>query len=135
MSWCPSRMPRCRNARSSSGTRTTWTRWGLLKVDVLGLGMLCAIRRAFRLINDCGGSSAVAGELDLASVPSEDESVYDMICRADTVGVFQIESRAHVAMLPSLRPRNFYDLMIEVAIVRPQTRQHGHLSPRLDLEY
>ena len=80
---------------------------GLLKVDVLGLGMLSAIRRAFRLINDFGGSSAVAGELNLATVPSEDESVYDMICRADTIGVFQIESRAQMAMLPRLRPRNY----------------------------
>ena len=96
---------------------------GLLKVDVLGLGMLCAIRRAFRLINDFGGSSAVAGELNLATVPGEDKSVYDMICRADTVGVFQIESRAQMAMLPRLRPRNFYDLVIEVAIVR--RRKYG----------
>ena len=104
---------------------------GLLKVDVLGLGMLCAIRRAFRLINDCGGSSAVAGELDLASVPSEDESVYDMICRADTVGVFQIESRAQMAMLPRLRPRNFYDLVIEVAIVRPGPIQGEMVHPYL----
>ena len=92
---------------------------GLLKVDVLGLGMLSAIRRAFHLINEFGGSSAVAEELNLATVPSEDPSVYDMICRADTIGVFQIESRAQMAMLPRLRPRNFYDLVIEVAIVRP----------------
>ena len=104
---------------------------GLLKVDVLGLGMLSAIRRAFRLINDYGGSSAVAGELDLATVPSEDESVYDMICRADTVGVFQIESRAQMAMLPRLRPRNFYDLVIEVAIVRPGPIQGEMVHPYL----
>jgi len=104
---------------------------GLLKVDVLGLGMLSAIRRAFRLINDYGGSSAVAGELDLATVPSEDKSVYDMICRADTVGVFQIESRAQMAMLPRLRPRNFYDLVIEVAIVRPGPIQGEMVHPYL----
>jgi error-prone DNA polymerase len=104
---------------------------GLLKVDVLGLGMLCAIRRAFRLINDFGGSCAVAGELDLATVPSEDKSVYDMICRADTVGVFQIESRAQMAMLPRLRPRNFYDLVIEVAIVRPGPIQGEMVHPYL----
>src|SRR6202790_586675 len=71
---------------------------GLLKVDVLGLGMLSAIRRTFRLVNEFSGSSAAAaagaGELELASVPSEDQAVYDMICRADTIGVFQIESRA-----------------------------------------
>ncbi len=104
---------------------------GLLKVDVLGLGMLSAIRRAFRLINDFGGSSAVAGELDLATVPGEDKSVYDMICRADTVGVFQIESRAQMAMLPRLRPRNFYDLVIEVAIVRPGPIQGEMVHPYL----
>ena len=104
---------------------------GLLKVDVLGLGMLSAIRRAFHLINDFGGSSAVAGELNLATVPSEDESVYDMICRADTVGVFQIESRAQMAMLPRLRPRNYYDLVIEVAIVRPGPIQGEMVHPYL----
>ena len=94
---------------------------GLLKVDVLGLGMLSAIRRAFGLINDFGRASSEAGPLTLATVPSEDAAVYDMICRADTAGVFQIESRAQMAMLPRLRPRNFYDLVIEVAIVRPGT--------------
>ena len=104
---------------------------GLLKVDVLGLGMLSAIRRAFRLINDFGGSSATAGELNLATVPSEDAAVYDMICRADTVGVFQIESRAQMAMLPRLRPRNFYDLVIEVAIVRPGPIQGEMVHPYL----
>ncbi len=104
---------------------------GLLKVDVLGLGMLSAIRRAFRLINDFGGSSAVAGQIDLATVPGEDESVYEMICRADTTGVFQIESRAQMAMLPRLRPRNFYDLVIEVAIVRPGPIQGEMVHPYL----
>ncbi len=104
---------------------------GLLKVDVLGLGMLSAIRRAFRLINDFGGSSALRGELNLATVPSEDTSVYDMICRADTTGVFQIESRAQMAMLPRLRPRNFYDLVIEVAIVRPGPIQGEMVHPYL----
>jgi len=104
---------------------------GLLKVDVLGLGMLSAIRRAFRLVNDFGGSSGVTGELDLATVPSEDKSVYDMICRADTTGVFQIESRAQMAMLPRLRPRNFYDLVIEVAIVRPGPIQGEMVHPYL----
>ena len=104
---------------------------GLLKVDVLGLGMLSAIRRAFGLINDFGGSSAIEGELNLATVPSEDASVYDMICRADTTGVFQIESRAQMAMLPRLRPRNFYDLVIEVAIVRPGPIQGEMVHPYL----
>jgi error-prone DNA polymerase len=104
---------------------------GLLKVDVLALGMLTAIRRAFDLVNEFGGSSAVAGELKLSSVPSEDSAVYDMICRADTTGVFQIESRAQMSMLPRLRPRNFYDLVIEVAIVRPGPIQGEMVHPYL----
>ncbi len=104
---------------------------GLLKVDVLALGMLTAIRRAFNLVNEFGGSSAVAGDLKLASVPSEDGAVYDMICRADTTGVFQIESRAQMSMLPRLRPRNFYDLVIEVAIVRPGPIQGEMVHPYL----
>ena len=104
---------------------------GLLKVDVLGLGMLSVIRRAFQLVNDHGGTAAVAGELNLASVPGEDPSVYDMICRADTTGVFQIESRAQMSMLPRLRPRNYYDLVIEVAIVRPGPIQGEMVHPYL----
>jgi error-prone DNA polymerase len=104
---------------------------GLLKVDVLGLGMLSAIRRAFHLINEFGGSSAAPGTLDLATVPGEDEAVYEMICRADTVGVFQIESRAQMSMLPRLRPRNYYDLVIEVAIVRPGPIQGEMVHPYL----
>jgi len=104
---------------------------GLLKVDVLGLGMLSAIRRAFDLVNRFGGSMAISGELDLATLPREDPAVYDMICRADTVGVFQIESRAQMAMLPRLRPRNYYDLVIEVAIVRPGPIQGEMVHPYL----
>src|SRR3984957_16479293 len=103
---------------------------GLLKVDVLALGMLTAIRRTFQLVNEFGGSSA-AGDLELASVPSEDQAVYDMICRADTIGVFQIESRAQMSMLPRLKPRNFYDLVIEVAIVRPGPIQGEMVHPYL----
>jgi DNA-directed DNA polymerase III PolC len=107
---------------------------GLLKVDVLALGMLTAIRRTFRLVNEFHGSSAAGAtprELELASVPSEDPAVYDMICRADTVGVFQIESRAQMSMLPRLKPRNFYDLVIEVAIVRPGPIQGEMVHPYL----
>jgi error-prone DNA polymerase len=104
---------------------------GLLKVDVLALGMLTAIRRAFNLVNEYGGSSAGVGVLELASVPSEDSAVYDMICNADTTGVFQIESRAQMSMLPRLRPRNFYDLVIEVAIVRPGPIQGEMVHPYL----
>ncbi len=111
---------------------------GLLKVDVLGLGMLAAIRRTFDLVNDFGGSRAVQGPLQLSNVPPEDPVVYEMICRADTAGVFQIESRAQMAMLPRLRPRNYYDLVIEVAIVRPGPIQgemvHPYLRRRNDEE-
>ena len=108
---------------------------GLLKVDVLGLGMLSAIRRAFNLINEFGGparpGAPAPGKLDLASVPSEDKAVYEMICRADTTGVFQIESRAQMSMLPRLRPQNYYDLVIEVAIVRPGPIQGEMVHPYL----
>ncbi len=111
---------------------------GLLKVDVLGLGMLAAIRRTFDLVNEFGGSAAVEGPLQLSNVPPEDPAVYEMICRADTTGVFQIESRAQMAMLPRLRPRNYYDLVIEVAIVRPGPIQgemvHPYLRRRNDEE-
>src|ERR1700721_2303764 len=104
---------------------------GLLKVDVLGLGMLRALRRTFQLVNEFGGSSAAAGPLGLATVPVEDKAVYEMICRADTVGVFQIESRAQMSMLPRLRPQNYYDLVIEVAIVRPGPIQGEMVHPYL----
>jgi error-prone DNA polymerase len=99
---------------------------GLLKVDVLGLGMLTCIRRCFDMINAWQGS-----RLGLASVPPEDARVYDMICRADTLGVFQIESRAQMSMLPRLKPRCFYDLVIEVAIVRPGPIQGDMVHPYL----
>ena len=84
---------------------------GLLKVDVLALGMLSALRRAFDLINPFGRASAGPSKLDLATVPVEDAAVYEMICRADTTGVFQIESRAQMSMLPRARPQNYYDLV------------------------
>jgi error-prone DNA polymerase len=99
---------------------------GLLKIDVLGLGMLSAIRRSFELIRGFYGTP-----LSMASVPAEDSAVYDMICRADTMGVFQIESRAQMSMLPRLRPRCFYDLVIEVAIIRPGPIQGGMVHPYL----
>ena len=99
---------------------------GLLKVDVLALGMLTAIRKGLSLINAYRGTS-----WELASIPAEDSAVYDMIGHADTVGVFQIESRAQMAMLPRMRPRCFYDLVIEVAIVRPGPIQGGMVHPYL----
>lgn len=99
---------------------------GLLKVDVLGLGMLTAIRRSFDLIRDFDGR-----DYTLASVPAEDPLVYDMICAGDTMGVFQIESRAQMAMLPRLKPRCYYDLVIEVAIIRPGPIQGDMVHPYL----
>ena len=99
---------------------------GLLKVDVLGLGMLTAIRRSFDLIRDFDGR-----EYTLATIPAEDPRVYDMICEGDTMGVFQIESRAQMAMLPRLKPRCYYDLVIEVAIIRPGPIQGGMVHPYL----
>jgi error-prone DNA polymerase len=99
---------------------------GMLKVDVLGLGMLTAIRRCFDLVREFGGKG-----LTLATVPAEDPEVYDMICAGDTMGVFQIESRAQMAMLPRLKPRCYYDLVIEVALVRPGPIQGDMVHPYL----
>jgi error-prone DNA polymerase len=96
----------------------------MMKVDLLGLGMLGCLRRAFELLREHQGL-----DLDLATIPAEDPEVYDMLCRADTVGVFQVESRAQMAMLPRLRPRTWYDLVIEVAIVRPGPIQGDMVHP------
>jgi len=99
---------------------------GLLKVDVLGLGMLSALRRAFNLVNEFRGTQHTLGRL-----PEGDAQVYEMISRADTIGVFQIESRAQMSMLPRLRPKKYYDLVIEVAIVRPGPIQGDMVHPYL----
>ncbi len=99
---------------------------GMLKVDVLALGMLTCVRKAFALLREHQGL-----EVDLATVPAEDPAVYDMLCKADSVGVFQVESRAQMTMLPRLRPRTFYDLVIEVAIVRPGPIQGDMVHPYL----
>ena len=99
---------------------------GLLKVDVLALGMLSAIRRCLHLIDGLRG-----GQLQMHQIESGDAQTYDMICEADTVGVFQIESRAQMSMLPRLQPRCFYDLVVEVAIVRPGPIQGGMVHPYL----
>ena len=99
---------------------------GLLKVDVLGLGMLSAIQKALALV-----SARRVGDFRMSDIPPEDPAVYEMICRADTIGVFQIESRAQMAMLPRLRPRCYYDLVIEVAIVRPGPIQGQMVHPYL----
>jgi error-prone DNA polymerase len=99
---------------------------GLLKVDVLALGMLSAIRRTLDFVSQWRGR-----RFQMQDIPAEDPATYDMICRADTVGVFQIESRAQMSMLPRLQPRCFYDLVIEVAIVRPGPIQGGMVHPFL----
>jgi error-prone DNA polymerase len=99
---------------------------GILKIDVLALGMLTCIRKALALIERHDGR-----RLELATVPAEDARVYDMLCRADSIGVFQVESRAQMTMLPRLKPREFYDLVIEVAIVRPGPIQGDMVHPYL----
>ena len=99
---------------------------GLLKVDILALGMLTALRRCFDLLRHYRGA-----ELTLASIPAKDDATYDMICAADTIGTFQIESRAQMSMLPRMRPREFYDLVIEVALVRPGPIQGQMVHPYL----
>ncbi|RYY54455.1 MAG: error-prone DNA polymerase [Chitinophagaceae bacterium] len=119
------------NARMENRTNIEWNKddidaLGFLKIDVLALGMLTCIRKAFDLARehyDLG--------LTLANIPQDDPAVYDMICRADTIGVFQIESRAQQSMLPRLKPRTFYDLVIEVAIVRPGPIQGDMVHPYL----
>ena len=132
------------NAAMADRTVIEWDKddvdaMGMLKVDCLALGMLSCIRRAIDLVNEdradrpAGDVEARTGprRLALHSIPAEDEKVYDMICRADTVGVFQIESRAQMSMLPRLRPRCYYDLVIEVAIVRPGPIQGDMVHPYL----
>ena len=119
------------NAKMDARTVIEWDKddidaLGILKVDVLGLGMLTCVRKAFDLVAQHGGPRH-----DMATVPQDDSAVYDMICNADTIGVFQIESRAQMSMLPRLRPRCFYDLVIEVAIVRPGPIQGGMVHPYL----
>ena len=99
---------------------------GILKVDVLALGMLTCVRKAFDLLDQHYGRS-----LRLNEVPAEDSAVYDMLCQGDSLGVFQVESRAQMAMLPRLKPRDFYDLVVEVAIVRPGPIQGDMVHPYL----
>lgn len=119
------------NARMDDRTNIEWNKddidaLGFLKVDVLALGMLTCIRKAFTLCKDHYNL-----DLTLANIPQDDEKVYEMISAADTLGVFQIESRAQMSMLPRLRPKCFYDLVIEVAIVRPGPIQGDMVHPYL----
>ncbi|MDP2264408.1 MAG: error-prone DNA polymerase [Hydrogenophaga sp.] len=127
-----SRMVPIENASMANRTVIEWDKddldaMGLLKVDVLALGMLTAIRKSLDFIGQRKGF-----EFQLQDVPAEDPATYDMICAADTVGVFQIESRAQMSMLPRLQPRRFYDLVIEVALVRPGPIQGGAVHPYLN---
>ncbi|MBT5675357.1 MAG: error-prone DNA polymerase, partial [Rhodospirillaceae bacterium] len=119
------------NAAMDERTNIEWDKddldaLGILKIDVLGLGMLSCIRKGFELL---AREHDLA--LGLAEVPAEDPAVYDMLCQADSVGVFQVESRAQMTMLPRLKPRIFYDLVIEVAIVRPGPIQGDMVHPYL----
>ena len=101
---------------------------GLMKVDILALGMLSALRKSFAMIPPRADGTRLT---DIAQVPQEVPQVYDMLCRADSVGVFQVESRAQMSMLPRLKPQRFYDLVIEVAIVRPGPIQGDMVHPYL----
>ncbi|MCY0389882.1 error-prone DNA polymerase [Robbsia sp. Bb-Pol-6] len=126
-----SRMVPIQNAAMAERSVIEWDKddldaVGLLKIDVLALGMLSVIRRTLALVSDLRGEP-----FELQDIPAEDPATYDMICKADTVGVFQIESRAQMSMLPRLKPRKFYDLVIEVAIVRPGPVQGGMVHPYL----
>src|SRR3546814_7561063 len=97
---------------------------GLMKVDVLALGMLTCIRKSFELMRAHG-----LGDHDLGvDIDAGDPAVYDMLCKGDSIGVFQVESRAQINMLPRLKPRSLYDLTIQVAIVRPGPRSEEHTS-------
>ena len=127
-----SRMVPIENAAMEDRTIIEWDKddldaMGLLKVDVLALGMLSAIRRALEFVSMRKGYV-----FEMQDIPAEEPVTYDMICKADTVGVFQIESRAQMSMLPRMKPRCFYDLVIEVAIVRPGPIQGGSVHPYLE---
>jgi error-prone DNA polymerase len=120
------------NARMEARTNIEWDKndidaLGFLKIDVLALGMLTAIRKMFDLAKEYYGL-----DLTLHNIPLDDPKVYEMISAADTIGVFQIESRAQQAMLPRMKPKEYYDLVIEVALVRPGPIQGGMVHPYLD---
>lgn len=119
-------------ARMESRTVLQWDKEdcadaGLVKFDLLGLGMLTAIRYAFESVEEHTGE-----RLTLHGLPREDPLVYDLLCAADTVGVFQVESRAQMATLPRLRPRTFYDIVVEVALIRPGPIQGGSVHPYIE---
>ncbi|MFG2042600.1 error-prone DNA polymerase [Dactylosporangium sp. NPDC048998] len=117
---CPVEHARMENRTVLQWDKDDCASVGLVKFDLLGLGMLSALRYAFEMIDS---------ELDIAHMPLDDPEVYDMLCRADSVGVFQVESRAQMATLPRLKPREFYDLVVEVALIRPGPIQGGSVHP------
>jgi error-prone DNA polymerase len=117
------------HARMDERTVIQWDKddaaWmGLVKFDLLGLGMLAALQYCFDLIRETTGE-----EWELATLPKEEKAVYDMLCRADSIGVFQVESRAQMGLLPRLQPRRFYDLVVQIALVRPGPIQGGAVHP------
>ncbi|HWL03263.1 MAG TPA: error-prone DNA polymerase [Microbacteriaceae bacterium] len=117
------------HARMDRRTVIQWDKddsaWiGLVKFDLLGLGMLSALQRTFDLVESSTGT-----RWSLATIPKEDPAVYDMLCRADSIGVFQVESRAQMGLLPRLQPRRFYDLAIQIALIRPGPIQGGAVHP------
>src|SRR5690606_9092089 len=119
------------NAAMEDRTFIEWDRddiavLGLMKVDILALGMLTCLRKALVLLRDHEGL-----DHNLSSIPRDDVATYDMLCKGDSIGVFQVESRAQINMLPRLKPRNFYDLAIQVAIVRPGPIQGDMVHPYL----
>jgi error-prone DNA polymerase len=117
------------HARMPGRTVIQWDKddaaWmGLVKFDLLGLGMLAALQHCFDLIRDATGE-----RWELATLPKEEPAVFDMLCRADSIGVFQVESRAQMGLLPRLQPRAFYDLVVEIALIRPGPIQGGAVHP------
>lgn len=117
------------HARMENRTVIQWDKddaaWmGLVKFDLLGLGMLAALQYCFDMVADATGE-----RWELATMPKEEQGVYDMLCRADSIGVFQVESRAQMGLLPRLQPREFYDLVIEIALIRPGPIQGGAVHP------
>ena len=120
---CPVEWARMENRSVLQWDKDDCAAAGLVKFDLLGLGMLSALSRSMALIREHRGY-----ELDLAQLPQEDD-VYAMLCRADTVGVFQVESRAQMSTLPRIKPRRFYDLVVEIALIRPGPIQGGSVHP------
>jgi error-prone DNA polymerase len=121
---CPIEWARMENRTVLQWDKDDCARTGLVKFDLLGLGMLSALHGAFDLLREHYGL-----DVQLDTIPPEDPKVYDMLCAADSVGVFQVESRAQMATLPRLKPRKFYDLVTEVAIIRPGPIQGGSVHP------